>query len=72
MQGRRFGLKLPFPNTNTNPNKGGEYVSFYLEYEYESELGRVTYCLYTYTCIDMCHTLKYSYYITHGGEVNVT
>jgi hypothetical protein len=55
-QGRRFGLKFPFPNTNTNPNKGGEYVSFYLEYEYESELGRVRSCLYTYTCIDMCHT----------------
>jgi hypothetical protein len=28
-----------------NPNNGGELVSFYLEYEYESQLGRVCYCV---------------------------
>ena len=41
--------QIPIPNTNTNPNKGGDYVSFYLEHEYESDLGRVSYCVYTHT-----------------------
>ena len=71
-------LRPCFQNSDTCYKNAGSKVRtqialcFYLEYEYESELGRVTYCLYTYTCLDMCHTLKYSYYITHGGEVNVT
>jgi hypothetical protein len=40
---------------NTNPNKGGEYVSFYLEYEYESELGRVSHCVCMCKGVDMYH-----------------
>jgi hypothetical protein len=55
LQGRTFELKILLSNTNTNTNKGGEFVSFYLEYEYKFELERVCYCVYMYTCIDMCH-----------------
>ena len=33
--------------TSDDDNKGGEYVSFYLEYEFESELGRVSHCVCT-------------------------
>jgi hypothetical protein len=73
IHGRRFGLRLTFPkririrnkevsmwvsisNMNTNPNSE-EWLTVYI---------------HVYTCIDMCHTLQYSYYITHGGEVTVT
>ncbi len=40
---------------NTNPKKGGESVSFYLEYEYESELGRVSHCVCICVGVDMYH-----------------
>jgi hypothetical protein len=33
----------------------GEYVSFYLEYEYEYELGRVSCCC----CVIYCHSKKF-------------
>ncbi len=49
LKGSKVRTQIPVPNTNTNPNKGGEYGGFYLEYEYESELGRVSYCVYTHT-----------------------
>ena len=32
-----------------NPNKDGDLLSFYLEYEYEFEVTRVCYCAYMYT-----------------------
>jgi hypothetical protein len=32
-------------HTNYKGGEYGEYVSFYLEYEYESELGSMSYCV---------------------------
>ena len=50
LKGRDPGIVVRTPihfwNPNMNPNKGGEFVSFYLEYEYEFELTRVCYCVY--------------------------
>jgi len=62
--------QIPIPNTNTNPNQVGDYVSFYLEYEYESELGRVSYCVYTYLYTYVSHLVVLVLHHS-GGEVNV-